>query len=131
YIHLGEEYLEKDEYKEVKYYIFQAEKIFEELEDKLGLADVYKLKAKLYKKYKKWEDSEIFFKKAIKIYSRFGDKINEGESYYEWGNILIIKKEFMRAQVKLNKAKKILQEVGTKRFIEDINESLDKIKNLK
>ncbi|MEA2087633.1 MAG: adenylate/guanylate cyclase domain-containing protein, partial [Candidatus Caldatribacteriota bacterium] len=48
YIHLGEEYLEKDEYKEVKYYIFQAEKIFEELEDKLGLADVYKIKAKLY-----------------------------------------------------------------------------------
>jgi len=67
---LGEEYLEKDEFKEVKYYIFQAEEIFEKLEDRLGLADIYKLKAKLYKKYKKWEDSEMFFKKAIKTYSK-------------------------------------------------------------
>ncbi|GAI03553.1 unnamed protein product [marine sediment metagenome] len=43
YIHLGEEYLRKDEFKEVKYYISHAEKIFKELEDKLGLADVFKL----------------------------------------------------------------------------------------
>ncbi|MBU4227289.1 tetratricopeptide repeat protein, partial [bacterium] len=65
-IHLGEEYLKKDNFSKTKYYVIQAEEIFKKLEDKLGLADVYRLKAKLFKKLKRWKDSEIFFKKAIK-----------------------------------------------------------------
>ena len=127
-IHLGEEYLEKDEFKEVKYYIFQAEEIFEKLEDKLGLADVYILKAKLFKKLKIWKDSEMFFKKAIKIYSRFGDKINEGESYYEWGDMSILKKDADLARKRLTKSKKILESIGARKHLGEIEEKLDNLK---
>ena len=128
YIHLGEEYLKKDEFTEVKYYISNAEKIFKELGDKLGLADIYRLKAKLLKKLKRWKDCEIFFKKAIKIYSKFGDKINEGESYYEWGNMLFIRKNKDLAKRKLLKSKKILESIGARKYLKEIEEKLNNLK---
>ena len=131
YIHLGEEYLRKDEFKEVKYYISHAEKIFKELEDKLGLADVLKLKGMLFKKQKEWESSDEYFKKAIKIYSQQGDRLNEGESYYEWGNMLILKKDINLAKKKLLKSKKILENIGTKKYINEIEEKLEKLKDSK
>lgn len=131
YIHLGEEYLRKDEFKEVKYYISNAEKIFEELEDKLGIADVLKLKGMLFKKQKEWRNSDKYFRKAIKIYSQQGDRLNEGESYYEWGNMLILKKDINLAKKKLLKSKKILENIGTKKYINEIEEKLKKLKDSK
>jgi len=128
YIHLGEEYLRKDKFKEVKYYISYAEKIFKELEDKLGLADIYRLKAKMFKKIKNWNDSEIFFIKAIKTYSQFGDKINEGEGYYEWGDMLFIKKNKDLAKKKLLKSKKILESIGARKYLKEIEEKLNNLK---
>jgi len=130
YIHLGEEYLKKKEFTEVKYYIFHAEKIFDELDDKLGLADIYRLKAKLFKKLQKWKDSEIFFKKAIKIYSKFGDKINEGESYYEWGDMSLLKKDKDSARKKLTKSKKLLECIGARKHLCEIEEKLNNLKKI-
>jgi tetratricopeptide (TPR) repeat protein len=127
-VHLAEEYLKKNNLKKPKYYIIQAEEIFKKLEDRLGLADVYKLKAKLFKKLKEWEDSEIFFKKAIKIYSKFGDKLNEGESYYELGDMLILKKDTDLAKKKLLKSKKILGSIGAKKYLNEIEEKLNNLK---
>jgi tetratricopeptide (TPR) repeat protein len=127
YIHLGEEYLRKDKFKEVKHYIFNAEKIFKELEDKLGLADIFKLKAILCKKQKDWERSEEYFKKAIKIYSQQGDRLNEGETFYEWGNMLILNRNINLAKKKLLKSKKILENIGTKKYISEIKEQLNKL----
>jgi class 3 adenylate cyclase/Tfp pilus assembly protein PilF len=128
YIHLGEEYLRKDKFKEVKYYISHAEKIFKELEDKLGLADIFKLKAILCKKQKEWERSEKYFKRAIKIYSQKGDRLNEGESYYEWGDMFILKKDVDSARKRLTKSKKIMESIGTKKYLGEIKEKLDNLK---
>ena len=127
YIHLGEEYLKKDKFKEVKYYISNADKIFKELEDKLGLADVFKLKGILSKKLKDWESSDKYFKNSIKIYSHQGDRLNEGETYYEWGNMLILKKDINLAKKKLLKSKKMLENIGTKKYIREIKEQLNKL----
>jgi predicted ATPase len=124
YIHLGEEYLRKDKFKEVKYYISHAEKIFKELEDKLGLADIFKLKAILCKKQKEWERSEKYFKRAIKIYSQKGDRLNEGESYYEWGDMFILKKDVDSARKRLTKSKKIMESIGTKKYLGEIEKKL-------
>lgn len=126
-IHLGEEYLKKDKFNKTKYYIIRAEEIFKILEDKLGLADVYKLKGILSKKLKDWESSDKFFKKAIKIYSQQGDRINEGEAHYEWGNMLILKKDTNLAKNKLLKSKKILENIGAKKYISEIKEQLNKL----
>ena len=128
YIHLGEEYLRKDKFKEVKYYISNAEKIFMELEDKLGLADIFKLKAILCKKQKEWKKSEEYFKRAIKIYSKQGDKLNEGETYYEWGDMFILKKDVDSARKRLIKSKKILASIGARKHIDEIEEKLDNLK---
>ncbi|RLC36597.1 MAG: hypothetical protein DRH33_06730, partial [Candidatus Nealsonbacteria bacterium] len=130
-IHLGEEYLKKDNLKKTKFYIIQAEEIFRKLEDKLGLADVYRLKAKLLKKLERWEDSEIFFKKAIKIYSKQRDRLNEGETYYEWGDMLFIRKNKDLAEKKLLKSKKILESIGAKKYLIEIKEKLEKLKDAK
>ncbi|GAH09494.1 unnamed protein product, partial [marine sediment metagenome] len=111
-----------------KYYISHAEKIFKELEDKLGLADIYRLKANLLKKLKRWKDSEIFFKKAIKIYSKFRDKINEGESYYELGDMSFLKKDVDLARKRLIKSKKILGSIGARKHLGEIEEKLDNLK---
>jgi len=127
-IRLGEEYLKKDNFSKTKYYIIQAEEIFKKLEDKLGLADVYRLKAKLLKKVKRWEDSEIFFKKAIKTYSIFGDKLNEGETYYELGDMLILKRDTDLAKKNLIKSQKILVHIGTKKYLGEIEEKLNNLK---
>ncbi|MGB6607196.1 MAG: tetratricopeptide repeat protein, partial [Atribacterota bacterium] len=127
-IHLGEEYLKKDNFNKTKYYVIQAEEIFKKLEDKLGLADVYRLKAKLLKKIKRWKDSEIFFKKAIKTYSKFGDKLNEGETYYELGDMLILKRDIDLAKKNLIKSQKILKNIGTKKYLREIEEKLNILK---
>ena len=128
YIHLGEEYLKKDKFKEVKYYISNAEKIFKELEDKLGLADIFKLKAILCKKQKYWEKSEEYFKRAIKIYSRQGDRLNEGETYYEWGDMFVLKKDADSARKRLIISKKILGSIGARKHLGEIEEKLNKLK---
>jgi tetratricopeptide (TPR) repeat protein len=128
YVHLGEEYLKKDEFKEVNYYLLNAENIFDEMDDKLGLADVYRLRAKMLNKLKRWKDSEIFFKKAIKIYSKFGDRINEGETYYEWGDMSFLKKDVDLARKRLLKSKKILVSIGARKFLANIEEKLNKFK---
>ena len=128
YIHLGEEYLKKNEFTEVKYYIFHGEKIFDELDDKLGLADIYRLEAKLLKKLERWKDSEIFFKKAIKTYLKFGDKINEGETYYELGDMLILKRDIDLAKKNLIKSQKILKNIGAKKHLIEIEEKLNNLK---
>jgi tetratricopeptide (TPR) repeat protein len=125
---LGEEYLKKDNFSKTKYYIIQAEKIFNKLEDKLGLADVFKLKGILSKKLKDWESSNKFFKKSIKIYSQQGDRLNEGETYYEWGDMLFIKKNKDLAEKKLLKSKKILESIGAKKYLSEIEEKLDNLK---
>ena len=127
-IHLGEEYLKKDNFSKTKYYITKAEEIFKILEDKLGLADIYRLKAKLFKKSKRWKDSEIFFKNAIKVYSKFGDRINEGESYYEWGDMLILKRDIDLAKKNLIKSRKILRNIGAKKHLREIEEKLNNLK---
>ena len=131
YIHLGEEYLKKDKFKEVKYYIFNAGKIFKELEDKLGLADVLKLEGILSKKLKDWEKSEEHFKDAVKIYSQQGDRLNEGETYYEWGDMLIQKGDIDLAKKNLLKSKKILGNIGAKKLFIEIEEKLKKLKDAK
>ncbi|GAG66550.1 unnamed protein product, partial [marine sediment metagenome] len=131
YIHLGEEYLRKDKFKVVKYYISNAEKIFKELEDKLGLADVFKLKGILSKKLKDWESSDKYFKQSIKIYSQQGDRINEGETYYEWSDMFIFKKDVDSAKRKLIKSKKILESIGARKHLGEIEEKLEKLKDAK
>lgn len=125
--HLGEEYLKKDNFGKTKNYIVQAEEVFKKLDDKLGLADINRLKAKLFKKLKRWKDSEIFFKKAIKTYSKYGDKINEGESYYECGDMFVLKKDIDSARKRLTKSKKILESIGAKKYLREIEEKLNKL----
>lgn len=127
-IHLGEEYLNKDNFSKTKYYIIQAKEIFKKLDDKLGLADVFKLKGMLSKKLKDWESSDKYFKKSIKIYSQQGDRLNEGETYYEWGDMLILKKDMNLAKKKLSKSKKILESIGTKKYLREIEEKLNNLR---
>lgn len=126
-IHLGEEYLKKDNFSKTKYYITQAEEIFKKLDDKLGLADVFKLKAILFKKLKEWKNSDKYYKKAIKIYSQQGDRINEGEAYYEWGDMFVLKKDIALARKILIKSKKILGNIGAKKYLNEIEEKLNKL----
>jgi tetratricopeptide (TPR) repeat protein len=128
YIHLGEEYLRKDKFKEVRYYISHAEKIFNEIDDKLGLADIFKLKGVLSKKLKDWESSNKYFKRSIKIYYQQGDRLNEGETYYEWGNMLILKKDMNLAKKKLLKSKIILESIGAKKHLKEIEKKLNNLK---
>ncbi|MBC8499782.1 MAG: hypothetical protein H8D39_04575 [Candidatus Atribacteria bacterium] len=91
------------------------------------MADIYRLKAKLFKKLKKWEDSEIFFKKAIKTYSQQGDRLNEGETYYEWGDMSFSRKDTDLARRRLTKAKKILGSIGARKHLSEIEEKLEKL----
>ena len=128
YIHLGEEYLKKNNFSKTKYYIIQAEEIFKKLEDKLGLADVFKLKGTLFKKQKDWKSSDKYFRKAIKIYFRQGDRLNEGESYYEWGDMFILKKDADAARKRLTKSKKILESIGVRKHLSEIEEKLNNLK---
>jgi len=130
-IHLGEEYLKKDNFKKTKDYIIQAEEIFKKLEDKLGLADVFRLKGILSKKLKEWESSDKYFKRSIKIYSQQRDRLNEGETYYEWGDMLFIRKNKDLAEKKLLKSKKILESIGAKKYLIEIKEKLEKLKDAK
>jgi len=84
----------------------------------------------LFKKLKKWKDSEIFFQKAIKTYLKFGDKINEGEAYYELGDMLILKRDKDLAKKNLIKSQKILKNIGAKKYLGEIEEKLNNLKKI-
>jgi len=127
-VHLAEEYLKKNDLKKTYFYIIQAEEIFKKLEDKLGLADIFKLKAILCKKRKDWERSDEYFRRAVKIYYQQGDRLNEGESYYEWGDMFILKKDINLTKRKLNKSKKILESIGARKHLGEIEEKLNNLK---
>lgn len=131
FVHLGEEYLKNSHFTETKKYIDKAEEIFTELNDKLGMADIYKIKAKLYKKQRNWDGGNLYFKKAIDIYSKDGDRLNEGESYFEWGDMLLQKRENQQAKKRLLKSKKIMEKIGAKKHLIEIEEKLEKLNNSK
>jgi tetratricopeptide (TPR) repeat protein len=130
-MHLAEVYLKKDNFNKSENCIIQADEIFKKLEDKLGLADVFKLKGILSKKLKNWKSSDEYFKKSLKIYSQKGDRLNEGETYHEWGDMLILKRDIDLAKKKLLKSKEILGNIGAKKHLKEIEEKLEKLKNAK
>ena len=94
----------------------------------MGLADVFKLKGILSKKIKDWESSDKYFKKSIKIYSQQGDRLNEGETYYEWGDMSFLKRDEDLSRKRLIKAKKILGSIGTSKHLGEIEEKLNDLK---
>jgi len=89
---------------------------------------VFKLKGTLFKKQKDWKSSDKYFRKAIKIYFRQGDRLNEGESYYEWGDMFILKKDADAARKRLTKSKKILESIGVRKHLSEIEEILNNLK---
>lgn len=81
----------------------------------------------MFKKLKEWKNSDKYYKKAIKIYSQQGDRINEGEAYYEWGDMFVLKKDIALARKILIKSKKILGNIGAKKYLNEIEEKLNKL----
>ena len=53
--------------------------------------------------------------------------MNEGESYYEWGEMLLLKKDIKTAKKKLIKSKNLLESIGTKKYISEIDKLLKKV----
>ena len=80
------------------------------------------------KKLKDWKSGEEHFKKAIKIYSQQGDRLNEGETYYEWGEMSFSRKDTDLARRRLTKAKKILGSIGVRKHLGEIEEKLNNLK---
>jgi len=128
-LHLGEVYLKEKHFQKTNDFIQKAEEIFIGLKDKLGLADVYRVKALVFKQTKDKKEASRFFKKAIDIYHKYGDRLNEGESYYEWGEMLLSDRAYRSSRNKLTKAKHLLESIGTMKHRKEIKEKLEKMRN--
>ena len=63
----------------------KALQICHRTDDKLSIADVYKIKGIIQRDRKNYAESENFLKTSLRINKEHGNKLNEAETFYEMG----------------------------------------------
>ncbi len=66
-------------------YIQKSMSICKKINDRLSIAELYKIKGIIYRNKKKYSYAEKFFNASLKINNEFDNKMNEAETFYEMG----------------------------------------------
>ncbi len=85
YMNKAEFYFKLHDTLMAKTYCGKALEMFEEMKDKRGIVNTYKLFGMILRNAKDWEESARFFRVAIRICKEINDIHTEAEIHYEFG----------------------------------------------
>lgn len=83
YLERAEIFHRKDDIDESILLATKAFKIFTEMKDRLGVAEVYKLMGMNYKKNGRFDLAEVYLGNSLRINERHDNALNKGETYLE------------------------------------------------
>ena len=104
YLEKAEIYHRKDEIDESILLATKAFKIFSEMKDRLGVAEVYKLMGMNYKKNGRYDLAEVYLGNSLRINERHDNALNKGETYLEIARLHTEEKNAEKAEAAYHSA---------------------------
>jgi len=101
-----------DEIKEAREYSFKAIRLLENLNDKLGVAEYYKIQGIIEAKDQNWDASDRQFIKAAEIFRKFSNELGYAETLLEWGISVLYRKRNDDAIKLIRKAHRLFTEMN-------------------
>ncbi len=104
YLEKAEIYHRKNEIDESILLATRAFRIFSEMKDRLGVAEVYKLMGMNYKKNGRFDLAEVYLGNSLRINERHDNPLNKGETFLEMARLHAEAKETEQAETNYSKA---------------------------
>jgi predicted ATPase len=123
----GEAYANLGKLEEAKGNNRKALGILESIDDKIGISAVYKNYGIIYKYEKNWSESIINFDKGVEIIVELKIPYNLAEYLVEYGKMYIDKGDAAMAREKLERAKQIYGEIGSKQLMDKLDVMISQI----
>jgi len=92
----------------------RALSVFRELDDQLGMADVYKVKAGIQRAMGNLDVAELYLQTSIRINEEYRNPLNLAESYDELGQLALARGEEAPARAALERAKAHYRIIGAR-----------------
>ncbi|TFB10276.1 hypothetical protein E3V33_06585 [Candidatus Marinimicrobia bacterium MT.SAG.4] len=104
YLEKAEIYHQKNKIDESVLLATKAFKIFSEMKDRLGVAEVYKLMGMNHKKNGRFDLAEVYLGNSLRINERHDNALNKGETYLEIARLHTETKDPAQAEVDYGRA---------------------------
>jgi tetratricopeptide (TPR) repeat protein len=124
YINRAEFFLNIASMVMAKTYCSRALDIFQKLDDKLGIAEAYKLNGRINKQEQDWDTAEQHFKESIKLYQECNNLLGIAEAHYEFGLMYNEKQEFESAKAHSENSLKLFEQLKATEEIEKVQSTL-------
>lgn len=105
----------------------KAMQICHRTNDKLSVADVYKIKGIIQRDRKNYAEAENFLKTSLRINKETGNKLNEAESYYELGILYKNIRSTVKCKTMMTKALGYFESVKASDKVNEIKEQIDNL----
>ena len=104
YLEKAEIYHQKNKIDESVLLATKAFRIFSEMKDRLGVAEVYKLMGMNHKKNGRFDLAEVYLGNSLRINERHDNALNKGETYLEIARLHTETKDAEQAEVDYGRA---------------------------
>lgn len=115
---------EMDEINSAVEYIEKAMELSHQFNDRLTMADIYKVRGIIERKQKNYDLSENYLETSLRINSELGNRLNHAETSVELGKLYVELKQIAKARKILNNALKYYNRINAVIEINKINSIL-------
>ncbi len=123
---ISEAYIRLGNMKMANEHLEKARSISYRSNDRLTLADLYRVQGLIERKKKKYDLAELFFKTSTRINTELENKLNVAEAREELGKMLIEVKRDKKARSHLDDALNYYRQIGFESKIHEINKLIKK-----
>ncbi len=119
-------FLEIDDIKMAQAMCGQAMRIYKNLDDHLGEADVCKFMGIIFTQQEKWDDAKTYFGNSIRLTQKFSSPLCEAEAHFEYGKMYLKKGNKSAAQKRFERALTLFSNVKAENEIKLVKQYLVK-----
>ncbi|MEO8168775.1 MAG: tetratricopeptide repeat protein, partial [bacterium] len=109
-------------------FVHHALSCFTASNDRLSIADCYKVKGMIHREMKKFSFASSYFQTSLRINIELKNQLNAGETYYELGVLEVMKKQPAEAKKAFVRAIECFKAVGARQDVERAEKMLKTIK---
>ncbi len=124
YLNKAQIYIRQDKLKEAAQFLDKALDICSQNNDKLSVADIYKLKGIVSRKHADFIGAKAYFLASIKLNNRLNNQLNLAETFYELAENYKNVSEFDKEKSFLKKSLFIFSKIGESEMIDKIENNL-------
>ncbi len=112
-------------------FVHQALSCFTASNDRLSIADSYKVKGMIHREMKKYNFASSYFQTSLRMNMELKNQLNTGETYYELGVLETVKKQPAEAKKAFDRAVECFKAVGARKEVERTERMLQSLKAAK